>query len=89
MTELVKLWLDRNPIEDITPLSHLTSIDILGLSETLVTDLTPLLENPGLGEGDELDLSDTPLNLSDGSTARVTIEKLKARGVKVLSGSGG
>jgi len=45
-----------------------------------ISRISPLLDNPGLGEGDSVDLCDNPLNEESLS---VNIPELEARGVSV------
>jgi hypothetical protein len=66
-------------IIDISPLSGLTSLDILRLSDNpTLTDIQPLLENPGIGAGDEVNLWNTNVSCPD-------VDALKAKGVVVTS----
>jgi hypothetical protein len=60
-----------------------SELSILGLSGNEITDLVPLVDNPGLGDGDEIDLRDNPLDLSSGSEGMDAIETLKERGALV------
>ena len=80
LTSLTDLNLWLNQISDISPLASLTSLTDLDLADNQIGDIEPLVNNPGLGEGDEVDLEDNPL--SDDSVS-VYIPQLEARGVIV------
>ena len=76
LTKLVKLNLSnysysQNSLERVTDLGFLeklTALDDLDLSGNLVTDLSPLLANPGIGEGDDrINLTANCLDLTPGS----------------------
>ncbi|MBU1937118.1 leucine-rich repeat domain-containing protein [bacterium] len=70
----------ENRISDISPLTSLTSLHILDLSVNEITDILPLVENPGLDAGDSLFIRHNPL--SD-TSIYVYIPELEARGVRV------
>ena len=80
LTNLEWLWLDDNQIVDITPLNQLTNLKRLWLDNNQIEDVSPLVANTGLGEGDEVHLTDNPLN-TQALTEQIPV--LKARGVKV------
>ena len=79
--EYLDLW--SNEIVNIRVLSSLASLSYLDLGDNQITDLTPLADNPGLGEGDYVDLTGNPLDLSPGSAAMAVIQSLLDRGVEV------
>ena len=95
LTDLRSLYLDGNQIQDISPLAGLRMIGEkaswffeqegvrihLGLSNNRISDLSPLVSNDGIGEGDGIDLRGNPLNAEAFSTQ---IPALQARGVEVL-----
>ncbi|MDR9392446.1 MAG: Ig-like domain-containing protein [Trueperaceae bacterium] len=84
MTSVQRLHLDLIPeLRDVTPLAAMPSLTNVGLSGTGVVNLAPLVEGPGLGEGDYVNLSNTPLDTSEGSPAALAIERLERRGVHV------
>ena len=74
------LSLHNNQISDISPAANLTSLMNLRLDSNQISDIAPLMENAGLGEGDEVSLTDNPL--SDDSI-HIYIPELEARGVTV------
>jgi len=53
----------------------------LGLSNNRVSDISPLVSNTGIGEGDGIDLRGNPLNNEAHETQ---IPALQARGANVL-----
>ena len=91
LTNLSYLYLADNEIGDITSLSNLVnlgkhtfftippSVD-LDLSHNQISDITPLVGNVGLGEGDEVDLQGNPLSTESVNTL---IPQLEARGVTI------
>jgi len=81
LTNLTMLILPDNQITDITPLSNLTNLTKLWIWRNNISDIQPLVENKGIGEGDEVNLKRNPLN--DGAYD-VHIPALQDRGVKVL-----
>ncbi len=72
-----------NLIDDISFLSNLTELQRVDLASNPVTDISPLLENTGIGEGDTLYLMQTP---SSDATINTYIPELEARGVTVEYG---
>jgi len=84
------LWLGKNSITDINLLRKLTNIG--GLSMTLTTincihldlshnqisDISPLIENPGISKGDRVDISHNPLNVE---SIEIHIPELENKGV--------
>jgi hypothetical protein len=75
------LWLDFNRIADLTLLASLTNLNTLVLIENRIEDISPLVANPSLSEGDKVYLAGNPL--SD-QARNEQIPALKARGVIVL-----
>ena len=76
---LTNLYLGGNLISDISALSGLTSLTRLSLAYNAdLTDIQPLLDNTGLGAGDEVDLSATGVSCAD-------VSALQAKGVSVDS----
>jgi Leucine-rich repeat (LRR) protein len=55
----------------------------LNLNGNQISDISPLLENSGLGEGDEIYLKGNNLDLMEGSEDMQNIGILEDRGVKV------
>ena len=81
LTSLIDLELDGNSISDISALSGLTSITELGLEENLISNVKPLVDNTGLGSGDDIHLRCNPLSAQSVNTH---IPTLRARGANVL-----
>jgi len=78
LTNLQDLGLPYNQIVDISPLKGLTNLQDLGLRDNeKISNITPLIENTGLGTGDEVSLQFCPL------ISETQINALKAKGVKV------
>jgi hypothetical protein len=80
LTDLTDLYLHYNQITDISPLSSVTSLWYLQLDDNQITDIDPLVQNEGLGGGDEVYLRSNPLS-SD--SINIYIPQLRARGVAV------
>ncbi|UCD36850.1 MAG: hypothetical protein JSW54_08390 [Fidelibacterota bacterium] len=80
LTDLQSFIAADNEISDLTFLSGLTNIAVLVLNKNNIKDLTPLINNPGLGEGDRVSLHSNPLSLT---AITEQIPMLKARGVTV------
>ena len=85
LTNLTGLGLSANAISDISPLVGLTSLSGLNLHCNRISDISPLLENSGLGEGDQLFLGNNHLDLSEGSEDLENIGRLRMRGATVDS----
>jgi hypothetical protein len=58
-----------------------TSLEILGLNDNQIQDITPLSENEGFSEGDKINIRGNPLNINSYS---VMVPRLLGRGVNVL-----
>ena len=82
LTSLERLNLDNNEILDLTSLSRLTELTELHLRHNRIVDISPLVSNPGLGDGDVINIAENPL--SDDSLGS-HVPALKARGAAVTS----
>jgi hypothetical protein len=86
LTSLTHLYLSNNRISDISPLSSLTSLTELILMNELslmgnqISDIKPLVDNPGLSRGDFVYLQGNPLS---NTSIYIYIPQLQARGVTV------
>jgi len=79
LSGLRSLYLQDNPVTDIRALSGLTSLTVLNLTSIpSLSDIQPLLNNPGLGEGDLVLLNETNVSCAD-------VALLEAKGVTVES----
>jgi Leucine-rich repeat (LRR) protein len=78
LTKLAYLSLHSNQISNISALADLTSLIWLYLENNDISNIYPLVQNGGLGTGDEVSLGTNPL--SDDSI-NVYIPELIARGV--------
>jgi len=79
LTNLDFLWLGANALTDIGPLSTLTGLTTLDVQYNLgITDIQPLLDNVGIGDGDDVNLNYTSAPCAD-------VDALRAKGVTVHS----
>ena len=63
--------------------ASLTNLSTLDLAGNPITDISPLVDNVGLNEGDEVWLVGTGLDLSEGGEDLENIQRLQERGVLV------
>jgi internalin A len=77
------LHLKGNRIKDISSLSNLINLRRLYLNENEIEDITPLVKNPGLSDGDCVNLKYNRLDLSAGSEDMKNIAILISQGVWV------
>jgi len=68
-------------ITDLSGIEHCTELQWLYLRYNEIGDISPLVNNPGIGQGDEVDLRDNPLN---DEAYNSHIPALRERGVDVL-----
>ncbi len=80
LTHLTGLYLLGNHITDISALSGLTRLKKLWLQRNNISDLSSLVENTGIGSGDEVDVSGNPLSYP---SIHTHIPALQNRGVAV------
>ena len=80
-TNLTDLDLNKNGISNISSLANLTNLIEVTLNQNQISDISPLVQNAGLGTGDEVYLEVNPLS-SD--SINVYIPQLEARGVTVI-----
>jgi len=80
LSSLIGLVADNCQIVSIVALSDLAQLDIVDLSGNLITDISPLVSNLGISDGDEIDLTGNPL---DSLSINVHIPALEDRGVVV------
>ncbi|MBI4211276.1 MAG: leucine-rich repeat domain-containing protein [Deltaproteobacteria bacterium] len=78
LTNLTVLTLGSNQISDVTPLSGLINLRSLALFQNPITDIGPLISNPGLSAGDTVDLQQDP------QIHPAQIAALRAKGVNVI-----
>ena len=76
---LRKLSIAFDNVTDLSPLENLIDLNALNLSSNNISEISALVANSGLGEGDTINLSDNPLS----PQALEDIEILRARGVEV------
>ena len=80
LTNLVILGLWNNSISDISTLAGLTHLFFVGLWNNNISDIAPLVANGGLGQGEEVNVSENPL--SD-TSIYTHIPALQSRGIEV------
>ena len=80
LTNLAVLDLGSNSISDLSLVIRLTNLTWLGLNNNSILDLSPLAENPGLGAGDIVDVTQNPLN---NASIHTHIRTLQSRGVTI------
>ena len=80
LTKLTWLNLGSNNVLDVSVLANLTQLKTLYLWRNNISDISPLVENAGLGSGDEVDLRGNPLSYVSIYTH---IPTLQSRGVAV------
>jgi hypothetical protein len=78
---LTRLGAPERGISNLDGIQHLTQLTSLDLYDNQISDISPLMDNPGLGEGDWIDLTGNPLN---DEAYEVHIPALQARGADVL-----
>ena len=81
LTKLTSLNLWGNNISDISVVAGLTKLTSLELGGNNISDISPLVENTGLGSGDEVYILGNPLSYSSIYTH---IPVLQERGVEVF-----
>jgi Leucine-rich repeat (LRR) protein len=84
LTKLMDLSLKANNISDISPLAGLIEMHILHIHQNNISDISLLVENSGLGEGDEIYLENNNLDLTESSEDMQNIRTLQDRGVEVI-----
>ncbi|NOZ85295.1 MAG: leucine-rich repeat domain-containing protein [Deltaproteobacteria bacterium] len=80
--QLQSLQLWKNHVANLKPLSGLLELSTLNLAENNISNLEALVENPGIGKGDLVDLKGNSLDCqAQGSN----IEELRSRGATVFT----
>jgi hypothetical protein len=82
--EILELWSARMDSEELGVLEHLLNLQNVFLLDNLIDDITPLVNNTGIGDGDEINLSWNNLDLTPGSDDMLQIAVLENRGVTVI-----
>ena len=80
LTKLKWLNVARNNISDVSSLAGLTKLAKLWFQDNNISDISPLVENTGLGSGDEVGILGNPLSYSSIYTH---IPVLQERGIEV------
>ena len=73
-----------NQIVDIRPLEHHTKLEYLDLRRNQIDDIRSLVDNDGIGQGDEIKLSGNPIDCQD-NEQDFLISKLMRSGVMLTS----
>jgi len=63
----------------------LTNLSRLSIHSNNITDIQALVANPGLGNGDVVDICGNAFDPTPGSPSRLAIEALQDRGVRMTS----
>jgi Leucine-rich repeat (LRR) protein len=80
---LTELDAAQRGISNLSGIEYCTELTNLYISYNQISDISPLVDNSGLGEGDQLDLGINVLDLSEGSEDLQDIRQLEGRGVMV------
>ncbi len=81
LERLTHLLASFKDISNLTGMEHCTSLTLLQLGDNQISDIGPLVQNEGLGEGDGIDIRGNPLSEDSLNTY---IPQLEERGVNVL-----
>ncbi len=81
LINLQHLDLSRNDIDDLTPIVGLVQLETLNLNHNEIVDIQPLLDNRGIGAGDEIQLKANKLSHI---SRNQHVPALEARGVIVM-----
>lgn len=81
LADMRHLVLDNNRIAEIGAVGRLQNLSMLDIASNDVGDIRPLVDNPGMGPGDLVDLRRNPL----GATALEQVDALRGKGVRVLA----
>jgi hypothetical protein len=87
MTKAWSVTAPGNQIMDLTPVAGLTNLKYLYMAGNLISNISPLVANPGLGAGDAITLTENCLDLTPGTRAAEDLAALLARGAIVYSGN--
>ena len=81
LTELISFSASERNISDLTGLEYCTNLTDLDLGYNQISDISPLVQNEGLGEGDAIYLWGNPLSWD---SVNLYIPELKGKGVTVV-----
>ena len=82
LTSLTWLGIYSNAISDISPVAGLTALRTVQMANNNVADLGPLVRNPGIGDGDNIEVHGNPIPC--GANAQ-SVRALQARGARVYA----
>ena len=80
LAALVRLHAGTNEIVDIAALADLTALAWIDLRRNDISDISPLVSNQGIGEEDDIDLTQNPLSVE---SVEMHIHTLQDRGASV------
>ncbi len=84
LVSLKQLWLYGDPINNFSVLANLTNLSLLNVGACNLTDISWLLANSGLGQGDKIYVYYNDLDIMcPDSSARRVISELESRGASV------
>jgi len=78
---LISFAASEKNIADLTGLEHCTNLTELDLGYNQISDISPLVQNEGFGEGDAIYLQGNPLSWE---SVNIYIPELRGRGVTVV-----
>ena len=81
LQSLTRLTAQESSIASLTGLQYCTNLQEIDLKKNQISDISPLLENSGLGTGDKVDLTNNPLRAT---SVNIHIPQLEERGVEVI-----
>lgn len=84
LTGLQRLNLSMNLVQDVTPLQGLVHLEMLYLAANQIEDIWPLVQNKGLGKGDQVDITENDLDFTEGSEDLNHLQTLRERGVIMI-----
>ena len=80
LINLERLYMNYNDVVDISPLKNLVNLSRINMHDNDIVDIKTLVDNTGIGDGDEIWLENNPLSDLSKNTY---IPQLEARGVTV------
>ncbi len=97
MATLTVLYAHDSNISNLTGLEYATNLTTLDLGYNAIKELSPLVANTGLGEGDQINVRGNPLNYASIYThipaiqergVEVRFDLQTARSIRIVSGDG-
>lgn len=72
-----------NKVENISALANLNNLEYINFYDNNISDISPLINNEGLGKDDYIDMRFNHLDISEGSEDLKIIKTLEARGIEI------